>query len=371
MLFQLLQELVDPVNPFEVSEDEGYRPGQIGYQLTEENDLDGADLILLGCDEWRGMGQRQSAGNTAAVRRQLYTLFLWHGAIRIADAGTLRSGSQLTDTYAAARMVIRELLRAGKRVLLFGGSHDISLALYQAFAEERQLIECTAVDALIDLDREQPFPAHKFLLDMLTSEPNYVKQFNLVGFQSYFVNPQLLETIDKLRFDCFRVGKVQEKLEEVEPSIRSSHLFSFDLNALAHAYAPVNSLSPNGFTGQEACKLMQYAGMSGTNRVSAIHGFWGKDPHGLTAMQVAHMIWYFIDGIQKQLHETPLEERQGYNEYHTLCAEVDTLFLQSRNTGRWWMQLPDQSFIPCTYTDYLVASHNDLPERWLRAQERM
>jgi hypothetical protein len=49
---------------------------------------------------------------------------------------------------------------------------------------------------------------------------------------------------------------------------------------------------------------------------------------------------------------------------------VDTLFLQSRNTGRWWMQLPDKSFIPCSYSDYLAASNNDLPERWLRVQER-
>lgn len=371
MLFQQLQDLVEAPNPYEVSEDEGYRPGQIGHMLTEANDLDRADLVLLGCDEWRGMGQRSSSGNTDAVRRQLYSLYLWHSAVSIADAGNLRIGAQLGDTYAAAKMVIRELLKAGKKVLVFGGSHDISLALYQAFAEEKLLIESTAVDALIDLDREHPFPAHRFLLEMLTSEPNYIKHFNLVGFQSYFVNPNLLETIDKLRFDCYRVGKVQEKMEEVEPSIRSSHFISFDISALAHAYAPVNVLSPNGFTGQEACKLMQYAGMSGTNRVSAIHGFGGRDAQGLTAMQVAHMIWYFIDGMQKQLHESPLEERNGYNEYNTLCAEVDTLFLQSRNTGRWWMQLPDKSFIACTYTDYLIASHNDLPERWLRAQERM
>lgn len=371
MLSQLIQEFVDAVNPYAISEDEGYKPGQIGHMLSESNDLEDADLVLLGCDEWRGMGIRGSMGNTDTVRQQLYSLYLWHSAIRIADAGNLKNGVSLTDTYAGVTMVLREMLKAGKRVLLFGGSHDLMLAAYRAFAEERILIESTAVDALIDLDKEHPFPAHNFLLEMLTSEPNYVKHFNLVGFQSYFVNPNLLETIDKLRFDCYRVGKVQEKLEEVEPSMRSSHLVSFDINALAHAYAPVNSLSPNGLTGQDACKLMQYAGMSTANRVCGIHGFGGKDVHGLTAMQVAHMVWYFIDGMQKQLHESPLQDRSAYNEFHTICAEVDTLFLQSRNTGRWWMQLPDHSFIPCTHTDYVIASHNDLPERWLRAQERL
>jgi len=34
------------------------------------------------------------------------------------------------------------------------------------------------------------------------------------------------------------------------------------------------------------------------------------------------------------------------------------------------MQMPDQSFAACSYSDYLAASHNELPERWLRLQER-
>jgi formiminoglutamase len=34
------------------------------------------------------------------------------------------------------------------------------------------------------------------------------------------------------------------------------------------------------------------------------------------------------------------------------------------------MQLPNKKMIPCTYNDYLFASNNEIPERWLRAQER-
>jgi formiminoglutamase len=34
------------------------------------------------------------------------------------------------------------------------------------------------------------------------------------------------------------------------------------------------------------------------------------------------------------------------------------------------MQLPDKKFIACSYADYLHASQNEIPERWLRAQER-
>jgi formiminoglutamase len=371
MLQRQIQEFTERIDAYEISGDDGYRAGQLGYEIAERNDLDAADLVLLGCDEWRGMGTKARTGSADSIRHQLYKLYHWHKDVNIADAGNIRPGAQLRDTYACVKAVVTDLLAAGKKVVVFGGSHDITLALYQVYAVRQQLIELTAVDALLDLDRESPMPAEKFLLEVLTSEPNFVKHFNLVGFQSYFAYPNLLETIDKLRFDCFRVGRVQERLEDVEPSIRSSHLLSFDMNAIAHAYAPANLLSPNGFTGQEACKILQYAGMSSTNQVAGIFNFSGKDVQGMTAMQIAHMIWYYMDGMQKQHHEANIDDRNGYNEFNTLCAEVDTLFLQSRNTGRWWMQMPDKSFIPCSYSDYLAASHNDLPERWLRAQERM
>jgi formiminoglutamase len=371
MPFTSLQEFLIAADPIALSGDEGYEPGQIGRLLEQDNDIATANLVLIGCDEWRGAGPGASTLLSDAIRNQLYRLYHWHEEIKIADAGTIRTGANLKDSYAALKLVVKEFLDAGKKVLVIGGSHDNTTALYQAFADKQQIIEATVIDALIDLDKNSNRHSRRFLLEMLTGSPNFIRHFNLLGFQSYFTFPDLLETIDKLRFDCFRVGRVQEKMDEAEPVIRSSHLLSVDMNAVAHAYAPANALSPNGFTGQDMCKLMQYAGMSDTTSVTGIFNFAGTDLHNLTAMQVAQMIWYFMDGMQKQKHEANLEDRSGYNEYHTLCAEVDTLFLQSKNTSRWWMQMPDKSFIACSFADYYAASHNDLPERWLRTQERM
>jgi hypothetical protein len=82
------------------------------------------------------------------------------------------------------------------------------------------------------------------------------------------------------------------------------------------------------------------------------------------------MIWYFIDGRYKGKHEASVQERDSFNEYHVSFSEVETVFLQSKRTGRWWMQLPNKNYIACTYRDYMVASSNEIPERWLRAQER-
>jgi hypothetical protein len=35
------------------------------------------------------------------------------------------------------------------------------------------------------------------------------------------------------------------------------------------------------------------------------------------------------------------------------------------------MQMPDEVLIPCTYRDYLTASSNEIPDRWMREQERL
>ena len=198
-----------------------------------------------------------------------------------------------------------------------------------------------------------------------------IKHYNHIGFQSYLVHPGMLETMDKLRFDCFRVGAAKENIEEMEPVIRNTHLLSFDISAIKYSDAPSNKQSPNGFTGEEACTLSRYAGLSNTVNTFGIYGYLPEhDVNELTAKQIAQMIWYYIDGKNRNKQEALLEERHHFNEYHTAFAEIDTVFLQSRKTNRWWMQMPDKKFIACSYNDYVVASQNDIPERWLRAQER-
>jgi len=82
------------------------------------------------------------------------------------------------------------------------------------------------------------------------------------------------------------------------------------------------------------------------------------------------MLWYFIDGKNRAKQEAAIEDRSNFNEYHCSFTEVETVFLQSKKTGRWWMQLPNKKYIASSYKDYTQASHNEIPERWLRAQER-
>jgi hypothetical protein len=157
----------------------------------------------------------------------------------------------------------------------------------------------------------------------------------------------------------------------MEPVIRNAQLFSFDISAIQHSHAPANHLTPNGFNGEEACMLMQYAGMSPNVSSIGLYGYLPlQDHHELTAKQMSHMLWYLMDGISKGKLEANFAERDSFNEFVMAFSEVETTFLQSKKTGRWWMQLPDGKFIACSHFDYLAASNNDIPERWLRAMER-
>jgi len=371
-----ISDFLSPVNLSAISNDEGYRDGQLGKAIAvyddEFPDLEDIQLVIIGCGEQRGSGLIGPPSQAPdAIRRQFYSLFYWHNDIKIADLGNVKPGSSYSDSYAALKTVVKELTNEKKTVIILGGSHDLTLAQYHSYADNRNLVEASCVDALIDLNMESSFRHENFLMEMLTGEPNFMRHYNHIGFQSYYVHPRMLETMDKLRFDCFRVGHVKESIDEMEPVIRNSHLFSFDISAIAHAYAPASTISPNGFTGEEACVLLRYAGMSPNISSIGIYGYdVQKDKDELTAKQIAHMLWYMLDGRSRGRREASLDEKDSFNEYHMAFAEVETIFLQSKKTGRWWMQLPDKRFIACSYKDYLLASSNEIPERWLRAQER-
>lgn len=373
---ETIADFLEPVSLFTLSNDEGYKDMQLGKHVEVNDeylpDLQNADMVIVGCNETRGSVQDSYyAIGADAIRKEFYDLFYWHNDVQVADVGNVKTGKTLQDTYAALQTVVNALLENDKRVVILGGSHDLTLSQYNAYALMEKIIEAVCVDAKIDLNIESLQPADHFLMEMLVGEPNFIRNYNHIGFQSYFVHPGMLETIDKLRFDCFRVGRVKENIEEMEPVIRNTHLFSFDISAIQNSHAPANRLTPNGFTGEEACTLMQYAGMSPNVSSIGIYGYLPLlDRHELTAKQIAHMLWYLADGISKGKHEARLEERDNFNEFNIAFAEVETTFLQSKKTGRWWMQLHDGKYIACSYHDYLSASKNEIPERWLRALER-
>jgi hypothetical protein len=145
------------------------------------------------------------------------------------------------------------------------------------------------------------------------------------------------------------------------------------MNAVRNCDAPfLKKGSPNGFFGDEICQLARYAGMSSELSSFGIYGYQTElDKNKQGAKLIAQMLWYFVDGYQVRKNESPLDNREEFIEYHVSLTGNDTLFLKSKKTNRWWMQLPEGTFTPCSYNDYVTAGNNEIPERWFREQERI
>lgn len=355
-----------------------YNPLQIASTITAFRqgiiDLEQADIVLLGCGERRGGTFATSYSDAPnAIRSAFYELYNWYPNIQLADLGNILEGASIADTKAALRIVLDSLYAEGKIVILLGGSQDLTLQQNEVFKRHQETIDAAVIDSHIDLEDEEACSDTSFLMEMLTEHPNYIRNYSHIGFQSYYTNPKMLETLDKLRFDFFRLGTVRSDMNEMEPVLRNCSLLSVDMNAIRRSDAPFNpKASPNGFFGDEMCQLMRYAGMSKHMRSVGIYGYNPElDNEQQGAKLIAQMLWYFIDGYRIRVSEAELTNTDQFLVYNIHFTDNNTVFLKSRITGRWWMQMPDESYIPCTYNDYQQAVNNEIPERWMREQERL
>ena len=173
---QDLSDFLTPVIVHELNDDQGYTDGQLAKHISifedELPDLEGIDIVMVGVAETRGNGLTENSNDAAdAIRKHLYQLHFWHTDVTIADIGNVKTGAALKDSYAAIKTVLSELLQQNKTVIILGGSHDITLAQYNAYTALKQSIEVTCIDAMINLRAESPVRSENFLLEMLTGEP--------------------------------------------------------------------------------------------------------------------------------------------------------------------------------------------------------
>lgn len=354
-----------------------YDQNQLGAQIevlrSHHSGWGDADVVIVGCGEQRGAGAEMCSDAPNRVRAALYEMYYWHKDVSIADAGNMVLGETVEDTYSALITVLSELLEAGKKVILIGGSHDLTLAQYKAFQKNKKLINLTVIDANIDLQEEEATSDQGFLYELLTGKDNFVEQYVHLAFQSYLVNPVILQTLERLRFDCVRLGLITEDIERVEPDLRNTNLLSIDVQALRQAEMPFQQqVSPNGLTHVELCELCKFAAV---NPNLDMIGFFGYQPEeddkNIGAKAIAQNIWYLLDGWHFMHLEADLDQTDEFEIHQVLFAENDFIFMKSKRSGRWWMQLPNHEFIPCSYQDFKIAASNELPERWMRYQERI
>src|SRR5215213_5911870 len=142
MSYNTISDFLEPIDKHVLSGDMGYKERQVGklIEAYEEYlpEVDEADIVLVGCREQRGSGSVAESTAADAIRKEFYNLYYWHNDIKIVDLGNVRTGKNLSDTYAALKLVIYELMELDKLVVVLGGSHDVTLAQYYAFGDKKR-----------------------------------------------------------------------------------------------------------------------------------------------------------------------------------------------------------------------------------------
>ena len=371
------------------------RPGKntlgetIDIYRNEDNfpDLENVQLALLGIKEERGAVDNRGCGDGIDyIRKSLYQLFNHWEDLKIVDLGDVRTGNEISDTYYAVNQVLTELMKNHIVPIIIGASQDMTYPMYQVYEPTGRLVNIAAIDPLFDIgnDNEQ-LNSHSYLSHIILHQPNFLFNFTNIGYQSYYVDNESIELMKQLLFDTYRLGNLKQNIELTEPLIRNANILSIDMGAIRAADAPgVKNASPNGFNGEEACRMTRYAGLS--FKLSSI-GFFEYNPHydinSRTANLIAEMIWYFIEGFSNRQDDIPTLESTDFTRYNVQIGEgqENLIFLCHKISGKWWMDMSFMKaddnrferhhFIPCSKEDYDQAMRNELPDKWWQFYQKL
>ena len=346
-------------------------------------DVTNSQLAIIGIPEERGAINNKGCSEAPdKIRQKFYELKSAKYPYKIVDLGNLIIGEKVTDTYAAVSSIISELLREKVIPIILGGSQDITYAQYTAYHKIEETVNIVAVDSYFDLGTtEEPLSSNTYLGKVILHEPNFLFNFSNIGYQTYFAGYDQIDLMEKLYFDAYRLGEVRKDIEEVEPIVRNADIVSFDVGAIRQSDAPGNrNATPNGFYGEEACRIVRYAGLS--DKLSSI-GFYEINPtcdvRDQTSHLAAQMLWYFIEGFYQRKKDVPMVNKNDYIKYRVNLKhdEHEIVFFKSKKSERWWMEVPvaktkfqRHNLIPCSYKDYESACREEMPERWWQALQK-
>ncbi|TNE81876.1 MAG: arginase [Bacteroidetes bacterium] len=376
----MLESFLRPLDTDDLISSENL-PGSMAYHLRMNThgtiDLDGVQVAILGVKDMRFDGLNH--GTSAApdkIRQQFYRLMKPQSWGTVADLGNIEAGDSLDDTLFALQTVLDELHNAGIVSVVLGGSEVLAKRQYEVLKVGNLNLEVVYVGKQVNL-REGSL-LNKIVLD----QPNHLFNLTTLGYQTYLTEQESLDAMERMYFDLLRVGEFRAQTEQAEPLLRNAHLCVFDCASIKMSEFPGHyDASPNGLRNEEACLLTRYAGMG--NAMESI-GFYNFNPdfdvQHQSAKQVAQMIWFFLEGCMLRRKEDPLKEPDGFLKYRMgLKSTYDLVFYKSKQTNRWWMELPHPRsglentipvMVPCTYADYLTASQDELPDRWWRFYQK-
>ena len=345
-------------------------------------DIENAHIAIIGVKDGRRAVDNFGTGDGfSPIRQYLYQLFPGNWFSKIVDLGDIPKGNNEDDTYFAVQEIIAFLIKKNIIPIIIGGGQDLTYANFRAYDKLEQTVNLTVVDTKFDLGSiEDEITSESYLSKIVMDQPNNLFNFSNIGYQTFFNSQEEIDLLEKLHFDCYRLGEISNDSKLVEPIMRDTDMVSIDIGSVRRAEAPANKNAvPNGFYGEAICAIARYAGISDKVSSFGIYEYNAKlDEKDQTAHLIAQMIWYFIEGYNFRINEYPFTSKKDYKKYIVPIDDTTINFFKSNKSDRWWMEVEHhhtkvtkRALIPCTYQDYLRARNQVIPERWWKTFRKL
>ena len=310
-------------------------------------------------------------------RHEFYKLFTGNWDFTCADLGFILSGNQHQDTLYAIETLVKEMYQRNILTIVVGGEQENTLGMFRGLSSFDTHVNLTAIDSKFDFGEPGTLVSEdSYMSKIITEKPNNLKQFTNIGYQSYYVSQEELDLMKKLFFDALRLGDVISHFEDSEPILRDTDILSLDIKSIRANDLNSPNGNPNGFNGNEICKLMRYAGLS--DRLSVLGVFDVVDSTRSDQL-LAQMIWYVLEGFCHRVNEYPFSIHESCTKYVVTLDQSDLIFFKSDKSKRWWIEVHRETknnkihqttLLPCTEKDYRLAQKGEIPSRWWNSVQR-
>ena len=377
----MIAEYLLPVNNEIVDFKNKLSPLAIGKAITiygdDQSILKGFDIALIGLSESRKSSEvNKKYIDINSFRKEFYSLFCGDWNVNIIDMGDVINGEDISDTYFALKTINESLLEKNIISFFIGGTQDLTFPLYQAFAKKGDYVNLTSIDNKFDFGQiKKDFDSSSYMSKIIMEKDNKLSHYCNLGFQTFLNSQEEIDLLEKLQFESHRLGKINKKIDLIEPSLRYTNLLSIDFRSVKASELNFIHNYPNGFESSEICSIARYAGMS--DRISCV-GVFEVFQNSISSALLAQAVWYFIEGFSLRIIEDPKSENFKGKSYHMDLENHQIKFYQSDISQKWWFELIDEnsnklidvSLYPCGHEDYLEACNDEISDKLLLSLKR-
>lgn len=312
------------------------------------------------------------------IRKQLALLAKASKPINIVDVGNIIKGATPKDTAFAIGQVVAQLHQHNIATILLGGSSDFGLGNFLAFAANKKTANIISIDSKIHLLFEGDRMSDSLTLDEIVfRNSEYLFNFTNIGYQTYYVPQKELDLLEDLYFDAYRLGNVRNNTKDYEPLLRDADIVNLSFNAIKFSDSPSSSFpSPNGLTGDEACQLSFYSGLSGKTFAFGVYDIEVTNDKKISCALASQSIWYFLEGFSNRFIENPRTHKEQFISFTVNNEQTsqEFIFYKSRKSNRWWVEIPVKEkslIISCSLMDYEQAINQEIPDRWWKMFQKL